>query len=570
MEKTMFHCGLCGLSIPHAGPGTATWASYFRAVYSDAATGQPRLSGIGYCPSVKGDSGESSAPNLGGMTDQYQYVVPAESHRRFDDAGYAEATSPGFLQQQDPPCLRLRSTRPHSDDCPPATPMATAERRTRGIDNIWGFPFHESCWGLLEQACVPTGVDLAALWRVLLSVSSACDVPNWGHTYGGLYVPIAWGGGARFARPRAPWLMATLPIAHADPFHVPELTGAVEAARLADDDAAAAIKPLEKAISPVPRNCGTPVDPFATLPSEIRTMLLAYAETTDAANLRLASRAIAAVPLTQYFFRSRFWPGRELEMMFDGFLDYPQSTGRDNSKSGASRGGSRLNWEALYRDARARVREGCLSLGERKRYRIWHETLAPLAWALQGVARLGSLKDGDSRGTMTKWADQDGPALPGWRTIRTVVSAKPRLFGRTRRPVHVAEVELPLAGVRAVGVSLIEFFGQRYVTGLRFVSAAAPESESESARDVEIGYIARHSETLLKVDDALHGFRIAGTTSGFKGLAVITSDHMELPYLAWAGDSGEPQSVTLTTGGKVLTKVKATFDVRTPHPFLPV
>ena len=134
----------------------------------------------------------------------------------------------------------------------------------------------------------------------------------------------------------------------------------------------------------------------------------------------------------------------------------------------------------------------------------------------------------------------------------------------------MAEVELPLAGVRAVGVSLIEFFGQRYVTGLRFVSAAAPESESESARDVEIGYIARHSETLLKVDDALHGFRIAGTTSGFKGLAVITSDHMELPYLAWAGDSGEPQSVTLTTGGKVLTKVKATFDVRTPHPFLPV
>lgn len=563
MEGSMFYCGLCGHSIPHAGPGMAGWASHFRTVYSDAVTGQPRLSGVGYCPSVKGDGGESGVPDLVGMTDQYQYVVPAESHQRFDDADCAEMTSSDFPQQPGPLCLRLRSTRPLSDDWSPAMPMAAAERQSRHRENIWGFPFHESCWGLLEQACVPTGVDLAALWRVLVSVPSFGDLPDWGHMYVGLYVRITLGGGPRLIRPRTP---PDLPSTCADPFHVPELMGAVEAARLVDN---AAIEPLEKAISPAPRIRGAPVDPFATLPSEIRTMLLAYAETADAASLRLASRAVAAVPLTQYFFRSRFWPGRELEMLFDGFLD-PQPTGLGKGKSRAigPLGGSRLNWEALHRDARARVREGRLWLGERNRYRIWHETLMPLARALQGVARLGPLEDGDGRVTMTRWADQDGPPLPGWRTVRTVVSAKPRLFGRTRRPVHVAEVQLPPAGVRAVGVSLVEFFGQRYVTGLRFVCAA---SESEpSARDVEIGYIARHLETLLEVDDTLHGFRIAGTTCGFKGLAIITGDHKNSPYLAWAGDGGEPQSVTLTTGGKVLTKVKATFDVSTPPPpFIP-
>ena len=567
MDATMFYCGLCGHSIPHVGPGTARWASYFRAVYSDAVTGQPRLSGVGYCPSVKSDGGESGVPHLGGMANQYQYVVPAEAHRRLDRADDAEATPPNFSREQGPPCLRLRSTRPLSDDYSPATPMVTAERQTHDMDSIWGFPFHESCWGLLEQACVPTGVDLAALWRVLVSVPSACDVPDWGHVYGGLYVPIGRGGGASFVRPRSPPRM-TVPSAYADPFHVPELTGAVETARLADD--AATKTPPETPISPAPSSRDVPADPFAALPSEICTMLLAYAESADAASLRLASRAVAAVPLTQYFFRSRFWPGRELEMMFDGFL-YPQPTGGGKSQFGTtgSRGGNRLDWEALHRDARARLREGCLWAGERNRYRIWHETLTPLARALQGVARLGLLKDGGSRGAMTKWADLDGPALPGWRTIRTVASAKPQIFGRTRRPVHVVEVELPPAGVRAVGVSLVEFFGQRYITGLRFV-CAAPESGS-SARDVEIGYITCHSETLLEVDDTLHGFRIAGTTCGFKGLAVITGGHMESPYLAWAGDNGDPQAVTLRTGGKVLTKVKATFDVRPnpPPPFFP-
>ncbi|CAJ2499818.1 Uu.00g026710.m01.CDS01 [Anthostomella pinea] len=489
-------CGFCGFISPQSGLGARAWTPYYRGVYcTGPGDDDPYLSGVGY---HRHDSAEN--------------FVPPEAHQRFDDAGL------------DP--LSLIAIR---DINPPAPEISDAEKATYS----WGFLFHDACWQLLEQASAPHKVDVKALWRILLSVPCASDLPNWGHNYGGLYLGVTNDSvrGEHFVLLGATSHLI-IPSTFSDPFKVPELSDILARLRIDTEDTTAKQSEQRSVIS-LHDNPST-YDPFSALPFEIKEMLLTYVASKDAANLRLASREIAALGLSQYFFQSRFWPSHELGSVFDGFLLSP------SERIG-------LGWKALFLEMKTRLKYNRVCLGERNRFRIWNQTLRPLVNAMDNIRALSELKGGQ------EWKSEVGSSEGlDWPSVKTSRNIDPEAYGEIRRREFRAEVVVPPIEVEAVHVSFAEFFGgRRYITGLRF--SFGKDS------DVEVGYISRALEETLHVEGGLKGFHSAVDECGFRALALHMGQHMTSEYLHWAGSPGTLSQVPARTSSAV-GRIRASFD----------
>ena len=492
-------CGFCGFVSPRLTYREEPWAPYYRAVYCtgpDLAQ-TPRLSGVGY---HRHDSAEN--------------YVPPRAHQRYDDPGLDPAT-----------LVNIRAIQPPGPEVPVED----------WADYSWGFLFHEACWGLLEQASEPDLVSVEALWRILLSVPCGSELPNWGHNYGGLFVGTTkdLSKGEHFVL-MGPNSNLVIPSTFSNPFKVPEMEKLVaslrirpgECSRVGPGHSTAAIR--AEAASP----CR---EPFGRLPPELKELLLCYLESPAAAKLRLASREIASVPLGQQFFRSRFWPDREMHVFFDAFL-LPPSDMRST------------HWQGLFWQLKTKLKYNKVGLGERNRIRIWNQTIKPLADATSLVVRMSELQ-GDHY-----WDYVDDEDLgSGWKIVQTARFRQPAAFGEFGRPMHKAEVELPEEAAREVHVSLMPFFGLNYVTGLRFVFDESPE--------VELGYILRGYEARLPVEGYLAGFHAAVDECGIRALALIMGRHMMSEYLDWAGQVGSLPYVPIKSLGQGLRRLRAAFDV---------
>ncbi|KAK8061458.1 hypothetical protein PG994_007824 [Apiospora phragmitis] len=521
-------CGFCGFVNPHLNTGAASWAPYYRAVY---CTGDPDNPTIATGTAASATT-SSNRPQLSGVG--YHHVnsaensVPPLAHQRYDDPDLDPST-----------CVTIQDIRPPGPDVPPEERPGYA----------WGFLFHEACWALLEQALKPD--DMNALWRVLQSVPCGTELPNWGHNYGGLYMGTVKDlcKGEHFVL-MGPNSNLVIPSTYANPFRIPEVQKIVASLRIRHDDVAedppaaavgASALPAASEATPmttkaesngdgVSRN-GKSVtsanddddDPFARLPQELREMLLCYLETPDVANLRAASRQIAGLPLSQPFFRSRFWPGSELHAFFDAFLLPPAEI-------------LSTDWARLYRHLKTNLRYNKVGLGERNRLRIWAQTVRPLADAMRVVSRMGPLE-------RRSGGDLDAAELMmDWKAIKTARCRAPEAFGELGRVLHRAEVELPPnKPVRGVYVSLVPFFGAR----------ATPDDED----DVELGY------EYLPVDDvSLVGFYAAIDECGFRALSLLTVEHMMSEHVDWVGELGALPAVAIKTRGTGLRRVRAAFD----------
>ncbi|KAI0160476.1 hypothetical protein GGR57DRAFT_499162 [Xylariaceae sp. FL1272] len=492
-------CGLCGFVRPASsatGPVIhSPWTQYCRAVYClGKSAAQPRLSGVGF------HRHESSVNYL-----------PPDARQRFDDEDLDLSTMI-TIRGVSPPCLELTETE-------------------QGI-YAWGFLFHDSCWNLLEQACAPQPVNISALWRVLLSVPYAFDLPNWGHNYGGLYLGVTRdiAHGQHFVLlGRASHIV--IPSAFSDPFKNPDLEKLIMKKRINGND-----ESTERHDDDQPTTLSMAVpgdsDPFAKLPVEIREMILTYTATIDITELRLASRVIAGVPLSQYFFQSRFWPGRELDTVFDGFLLSP-----------SKRAG--IDWRSLYSEMRLRQGRGMIGLGEKNRLRIWKQTVRPLSKAMQHISRLSELRGRPPNVSCAMLKEN-------WRTVLPARRYDEDFMGDIRRQTFHVEVELPPSRVREVHVSFVSFFNIRYVTGLRFTP--------EDGEDVEIGYISHDREETLVVGSYLEGLHIAVDECAIRGVSPATARYMETEYLVWAGDVSILHRHTLKNQGVVVRKIRALFD----------
>lgn len=525
-------CGFCGFVSPHfnADPNNV-WAPYYRAVYAVGPLDShesPRLSGVGF--------------HRHHQIDKY---LPARTEGRWDDAAVSDGAGQGmgltnFVPSAGPTQLvRIRDIKPPGPEVP----------AHEQYDYAWGFLFHEACWSVLEQALKPSEVDIAALWRILCSVPCGSELPNWGHNYGGLYM----GTMRDQARGEHFVLLGrnsnlVIPSTFSNPFRVPELERLVLQNRIVTSpavqtrDGGNAFEPDQQVSAE-----GRPGvrDPFAALPPELKEMLLCYMRSPDAAALRLASRALASTPLTQHFFQSRFWPGREMAVFFDAFL-LPAAEVRGT------------DWRRLYWQLKIRLKYNRVGLGERNRLRLWTSTIRPLADAIDHI-RLGmsELKGGpDWRWVgATSGEDTDAALAADWKICRTAKLQAPVVFGEIRRVVYRAEVELPAgAPLSGVYISFIEFFGTRYITGLRF--------RFNGLDDVELGYIMRNSEEYLPIlSGCLAGFHCATDECGFRALALTEGRNVVSEYLDWAGQPEALIVVALKTAAKDgLRRIRASFD----------
>lgn len=524
-------CGFCGFVPPQASADPANiWAPYYRAVYTIG-----RLDGLdGLSPDPSAALKSSPFPRLSGVGfhrhDREENYVPAHAHQRWDDARPDGVENPCL-----DPALELVRIR---DIKPPGPEVPWHEQ----ADYAWGFLFHEACWSVLEQAVSPGEVDIKTLWRILCSVPCGSELPNWGHNFGGLYM------GTMRDQSRGEHFVLlgrnsnlVIPSTFFSPFVVPELAKLVSSMRIKDQTQLEhVVGPNEDdkepvAISTVGQSGAR--DPFSVLPVEMKEMLVCYMASTDAANLRLASRAVASTPLTQHFYESRFWSGHEMAVFFDAFLlPEPERRGTD--------------WQKLYWQLKIRLKYNRVGLGERNRLRLWNSTIKPLVGAMGQIQKMSDLQGGPD----WKWNTDALDLGTDWQICKTAKLRAPLVFSETRRVVYRAEVEIPSDQMSGVHVSFMEFFGSRYITGLRFVF--------EHTTDVRIGYIHRGSEEYLTVYDFISGFHCATDECGFRALALVTGRNVITEYLVWAG---QPESLTVAQLYSVAKdgpkKIRTSFDV---------
>ncbi|KAI0877223.1 hypothetical protein GGS24DRAFT_161452 [Hypoxylon argillaceum] len=487
-------CGLCGTGNVHLVFNNQ-WSTYYRAIYCKGSNREePRLSGLAHY-----------------RKEDDTHSLPPEAHQRFDDV---------HLDPQS--LITIRGVSPPDPDLP------EAEKEVYS----WGFRFHDACWRLVEQANVPEPINLTMLWRILRSVPHSSLLPLWGHNFGGLYL------GRRRDHHSGNFLLLggvsnlMIPSAYYDPFDVPELKTRLALIRIINTDSAT---PIYEKAQPITLLSAMPAgfDPFSKLPTELREMVLTYVATKDMLSFRCASRVIAATPLSQYFFQSRFWPGRELDVLFDGFLPGPHRVG--------------IDWREFYRLSKERIKYNLVGLGERNRLRIWNQTVWPLTQAIDEISRLSEL-----RGKQNSLQGSEDTPIDVWNSVKTSRSLDPELFGELKRRVFEAEIDLPPLNIEAIHVSLVEFFGKKFICGLAF--------ETECGEDIEIGYIIPGAEEPLLVEAALEGFHIAVDDCGFRAISPYTGQHMQSEYLDWVGNKSDLPIQTLRCGKGTVRRIRATFD----------
>ncbi|KAI9150387.1 hypothetical protein HJFPF1_10153 [Paramyrothecium foliicola] len=182
---------------------------------------------------------------------------------------------------------------------------------------LWGYALHAGCWSLLEMNYPRLQSEPAACVQALFDLCRSCPISagaiDWGHDYGGLFrrkfnphelLPGEDNGLQRsYIRGE---------VARSNPFHIPELPTPNECS-----DTSRSLQIGHQHHYRTPSSANRGVDPFQQLPLEISTEILTLLPSVDAAALRLASRVFASAPLTNSFWRSRFYLGREFSYLYE-------------------------------------------------------------------------------------------------------------------------------------------------------------------------------------------------------------------------------------------------------------
>lgn len=292
------------------------------------------------------------------------------------------------------------------------------------------------------------------------------------------------------------------------------------------------------------------LDPFASLPTEMRSFILELLPSRDVANLRLASRALASVPLSDVFWKSRFFYGRDLDHVFE-VKQYFLST--------AHRG----RWKSIFDLARNFSNDPNMH----NRKRIWR-----LSLALGGLVKrtVGRPCHGLAIQSFYEPHCQpaEGPDLIWVTAIRLVKfwNKDPPdsvIAPLGSRVFHTRRITLPPGGLSAVSASTIDIFGRRYISGFTF-----RDREDELHY---LGYI--HTTTTLPLHSEEDGplyiteLCLAQDKLGIRGLTIKFDTGAVSP---WFGDHDElpKRRLVLETkhgGSTALDTFMGGFDVSSTH-----
>ncbi|KAF5022889.1 hypothetical protein F66182_5049 [Fusarium sp. NRRL 66182] len=354
----------------------------------------------------------------------------------------------------------------------------------------WGYPFHSACWKILTAFRSLEPGDLQALRNICRSVPKRRGMTDWGNSYGNGAVddtldwPQAPGEECLWSYP-SPFVMA-----ESDPCDI------VEFRQILESPPSQALRTADDKVGRLPKmNPATDMDPFAKLPTEILLGLADRLPVRDVLNLRLASRAHANIDLPDAFWRLRFHPGREFEIAFEA-IEYASS--------------QQGNWRCIYKSFQNLFARPDLPASYLNRERIWkschllHHVLA----AVRNVSCDGI--------PVQSYFE---PHMPmderSWVMASRNLKLPAYMMNMGSRVIYNRVLALP-AAVSAVYASTVEFFGRRYVSGIRL--------QNKDGESFSLGYRHPDTETLMDSREGLRivGFDLAHDQRGVRGLALVS------------------------------------------------
>ncbi|KAE8351620.1 hypothetical protein BDV28DRAFT_136725 [Aspergillus coremiiformis] len=485
------HCIICGAKIPYRQL-SISWKRNFRAIRCDGNSqldGKPFITGVGsYVP-----------PEI-----PHNCVAPSSSEQRWDDRDLVLSTEDIF-----PPLIGDR-----------VYPQP-------------GFLFHESCWELLQGTLHPRAVPIQRLYDICLS----CPVDkegwlDWGHSYGGLM--------DRHPSEAYPWedvyivgyikrylsnTSSPLSLATADPLDVFEVRQALMDSQDRRDSTATAglISSSPIAIA----------DCFQSIPQEILEQIQMLLPSRGVANVRLASRSFASLPLAQSFWASRFACHQERGYCFEA---------RDQRYSGAYALRSR-DWKVFYEKTAVTP---TASTELRNRKRIWSY--------LKNMADLILQQPLSNEGMTREFELWPKEAVATWRSVGGDFSARSNgnsPYQMKCREIYRQTISIN-SSIRSIGVSFQELSDKKYVSGLRFILA--------NNEELRMGYVLSSKEKHIELNSEcfdLNGLIVAVGPRGIMAFRVVTGQG---EISTWVGSpEGLPQTVRLCMKTAIHT-LKGSFD----------
>lgn len=405
----------------------------------------------------------------------------------------------------------------------------------------WGYPVHCSCWRVLEANCASYGteVDVQALFDVCRSLPCRAERLNWGHDY--LLNHRYHDDVSLFSGEEGP----SLSISALDEYSkIP-----YDNARLGNFMTSGAA-PTQSSRSPQTRFVPRHSDTFARLPVEMLCQILFWLGSRDVVRLREASPTFASLPLTDEFWSSRFWAGREFEWVAEAQMNRKSLRGK---------------WYSLWRSLQSPhslFRHG----GRNNPKRIWE--LASIVRCHMQQRSEHSVCHGlkiYSEFEPFFDAPQCTPrSKDTWVTATCDVRRKDCEFRGGVRSLHTRRITLP-ASFQSISVSWHKMAGKTYISGFQIL-----QLDNEI---LKFGYVNERQSTIVTwgekshAANGIHGFHVALEATGVRGLSIISPSGA---LSNWVGDIRWPpvRVLVLPTGddaGKPrICAIEAEFDVSQP------
>lgn len=416
-------------------------------------------------------------------------------------------------------------------------------------ERIWGFPFHCSCWDLLNarrETQEAARLDPQVVFDVLRSFPRH-GLIEFGHDYGGVAVydletdvydiadPSRHPCSSYFLPGEEPRLVydrtnrALLDMQRQDPMCVAELSSVFTGERSPGS-------PVSQRQIVAPHNDTVRSgEVFGKLPIELLQSILIELSSPEVITLKRSSRVFQHVPLPDTFWRSRFLDGREFGHVFEA-LNYFQSCNGE--------------WKAIYQLLKSMSK----SPGLVNRRRIWD-----LARILDDLVEK-RLESQTCSGTIIRSyfesvgaSSYDTAWLEGRRCLRPLCEH----FTTGCRDLYTRTMLVPRDSA-LIYVSLVTILGKTYVSGLRF-----PKSRGTIR---QMGYVRPGTEVPLtwNVETEPYramGFHLALDQHGIRGLCVVSgADKLS----GWAGnheDIPKRRLVVPADQPDTITRLKGRFDV---------
>jgi len=383
-------------------------------------------------------------------------------------------------------------------------------------DSYWGFYVHDVCWSLFTW---DFNVNLEHLLHLYMSTPiGPCGLIGWGGSYGGAAHKLIYYDGWHWAPTYRTWEELE-DMFELNPLHIPTLKKAIGyTARLQQDVFMSKLNP---------QTLGLEKDVFSYLPPEVLETVITLLPTPDVRSLRLASPVFATLGLSERFWASRFYKGREFEYLPDVFVTPPAS------------------WRAFYLSLHVWASD---NEGIQNRKRVW-----TVVKELRSVLR--QMAESDCRGLTNEVAVEETKSQTHMHSMTA------RRQHRSFRPATSQERSLCFpesVQFSSVCVSFVKTIDGSFVSGLSFV---APDGQT-----AHLGYIHRENMVGVRLGhpQCVMGFELAFDVKGIRAIKVIAEDGTR-----W-GPLGDPKKAPwkLLESDDGISTLHACFDVSKYLPFI--